>query len=264
MWWSRNPSVVWGGVLVILGVLFLLGNLNININWGVIWPVFLIVVGLWLLAARVGGGGTYADVDSAEPLDGLTKAKLDLTVGAGRVEVRSAALGDQLYKARIEQAGTPPEIKLDRDSGTLKITTRLDWFMGAGRLRVETQLAEGIPWDVKCTTGAIRGEFDLSTTQVTSFECRTGASRIEVNLPAPKGVVPVRVDGGALTVNISRPAGAAIKVVSSGGALQLRADGSHQDAIGSREWRSAGFDSATDRYEVSVSGGALNVHITQR
>ena len=263
MWWNRNPSVIWGGVLVILGVLFLLSNLNINIDWGVIWPVFLIAVGAWLLLTRLGPSGGYADVDSAEPRDGITQGKLELSVGAGRVEVRSAALGDQLYRARIEHAASKSEIKLDRASGTLRISTPFDWFMGS-RVRIETQLADSIPWEVKCSTGAIRAEFDLSTTQVTGVECKTGASRITVNLPAPKGVVPVRVDGGALTVNIIRPAGAAIRVQSSGGALQLRADGTHQDGIGSREWRSTGFDSATDRYEVAVSGGALNVNVTQR
>ena len=262
--WSRNPSVIWGGVLVILGVLFLLGNLNINIRWDLLWPVFLILVGVWLLAARVGPAGRYADVDSAEARDGLTKATLDLSVGAGRVDVRSAALGDQLYRAHIEQAGSSPDIKLDRGTGTVKISTRFDWFMGARRLRVETQLSDAITWDVKCSTGAIRGDFDLSTTQVASFDCATGASRIDVNLPAPKGVVPVKIDGGALRVDITRPAGTAIKVTSSGGALQLRADGTHQDGFGNREWRSSGFDSASDRYEVTVAGGALNVNISAR
>src|SRR5207302_7120587 len=115
----------------------------------------------------------------------------------------------------------------------------------------------------RCSTGAIRGRSGHTTAQLASFECRTGASRITINLPQPKGVVAINVDGGALTVNLVRPAGAAIKVASSGAALQLRADGSHQDGFGNREWRSTGFDSATDRYEVTVSGGALNVHISQ-
>jgi hypothetical protein len=262
--WSRNPSVVWGGILVILGVLFLLSNLNINVNWSVVWPVLIIAVGLWLIAARVGSGSTSSDVDSAEPIDSLTRATLDLSAGAGRVDVRSASLGDQLYRVHIEHSGTAPEIKLDRGTGTLKLNAKFDWFMGARRQRVDAQIADSIPWDVRCSTGAIGGDFDLSTAQLTSFECRTGASRITVNLPQPKGVVPVRVDGGALTVNLIRPAGAAIKVTSSGGALQLRADGSHQDGFGNREWRSTGFDSAADRYEVSVAGGALNVNISQR
>jgi hypothetical protein len=155
-------------------------------------------------------------------------------------------------------------VKLDRSTGTVKIATRMDWFMGARRLRVETQVADAIPWSVRCSTGAIHGEFDLSTMQVTGFDCRTGASRINVSLPAPKGVVPVRVDGGALRVDITRPAGAAIKVSSTGGTLQLRADGTQQDGFGSREWRSAGFDSASDRYEVTVAGGALNVNVGER
>lgn len=262
--WGRNPSVIWGGVLVILGVLFLLSNLNINIRWDLLWPAFLILVGVWLVAARIGPGGNYADVDSAEPRDGITKATLDLAVGAGRVDVRSAALGDQLFRAHIEHQGASPDVKLDRGTGTVKVSTRFDWFMGARRLRVDTQVSDAVTWDVRCSTGAIRGEFDLSTTQVTSFDCRTGASRITVNLPAPKGVVPVRIDGGALRVDLVRPAGAAIKVSSTGGALQLRADGTQQDGFGNREWRSSGFDGASDRYEVTVAGGALNVNVSAR
>jgi cell wall-active antibiotic response 4TMS protein YvqF len=264
MWWNRNPGVVWGGVLVILGILFLLSNLNINIRLDLLWPVFIIAVGVWLIAARIGPGGRYADVDSAEPRDGIAKGTLDLSVGAGRVDVRSASLGDQLYRAHVEHAGPQPQVKLDRDSGTVRIATQFDWFMGARRFRLDTQISDSIPWDVKCSTGAIRAEFDLSTTQVTSFDCRTGASRIEIKLPAPKGVVPVRVDGGALRVDITRPAGAAMRVQSAGAALQLHADGSHQDGFGNREWRSTGFEGAADRYEVTVSGGALNVSVSQR
>lgn len=260
----RNSSVIWGGILVIVGVLFLLANLNVNVRWDLLWPVVLILIGVWLLLARVGPGGNYADVDSAEARDGITKATLDLALGAGRVDVRSTSLGDQLYRAHIEHQGSSPDVRLDRGTATVKISTRLDWFMGARRLRVDTQLSDAVMWDVKCATGAIRGEFDLSTAQVGSFDCRTGASRISVNLPPPSGVVPVRIDGGALRVDLIRPAGAAIKVQSSGAALQLHADGTRQDGFGNREWRSTGFDSATDRYEVTVAGGALNVNISTR
>src|SRR5256885_16564138 len=97
--WSRNPSVVWGGILVILGGLFLLSNLNTNVNWNVIWPVFLIAVGLWRIAARVGSSSTSPGAtDTAEPLDGLTGATLDLAIGGGSVDVRSAPLVDQPYR----------------------------------------------------------------------------------------------------------------------------------------------------------------------
>jgi cell wall-active antibiotic response 4TMS protein YvqF len=264
--WYRGPSLFWGGVLVIVGVLFLLANTGVleNVDWNYIWPVILIALGVWLILARIGPGGATAEVDSAEPREVLTKAKLEIAVGSGRIEVRSAALGDQLYKTHIEHGGTAPEVKLDRANGIVRISQRLDWFAGARRVRVQAQVTDAIPWEVSCSTGAIRGEFDFSATELTAFDCRTGASQIDLSLAAPKGNAPIRIEGGALTVNIVRPAGAAIRVVASGGAVQIRADGVHLDGIGTRDWHSQEFDAAVNGYDVSVQGGALRVNVSTR
>ena len=259
--WYRGPSLFWGGFLVIIGVLFLLANTGVlqNIEWNYIWPVFLIALGLWLILARIGPGG--ANVDTAESRDGLHKAKLEVAVGGGRIEVRSTALGDQLYRVHVEHAGTAPEVKLDRSTGTVRISHRLDGFVGARRLRIDAQVTDAIPWEIGVSTGAIRGEFNLASTSLTAFDCRAGASQVDLTVGAPKGTVPVRVESGALTVNLVRPVGTAIRIQASGGAVQLKADGSRQDGIGSREWRSDGYDSASNRYEVTVAGGALSVSI---
>lgn len=264
--WNRSPAVFWGGVLVLFGVLLLLANLGLlnEIKWDLIWPVLLIALGVWLIVVRIGPRGASADVDSAEARDGLEKAKLELAVGAARIEVRSAALDDQLYRVHIEHAGTAPEVKLDRTTGTVRISQRMDWLMGARRLHVDARLTDAIPWEVSCNTGAIRGAFDLSSTSVTEFGCRTGASHIDLTLGRPKGAVPVHVEGGALTVNIVRPAGVPVRVQASGGAVQLHADGTRQDGLGTRTWSSDGFDAAADRYDVTVSGGALNVDVSAR
>jgi cell wall-active antibiotic response 4TMS protein YvqF len=264
--WNRNPSVFWGGVLVIVGALFLLANLGVlsNLNWDVVWPVLLIALGVWLVVGRIGPGGASADVDSSEPREGLDKAKLEVSVGAARLEVAAAPLDDQLYRVHIEHAGTPPEVRLDRATGTVRISQRSDWFMGARRLHVDAKITDAIPWEVSCSTGAIRGEFDLSLAALNGFVCRTGASQIEVVLGPPRGMVPIRVEGGALTVSIARPAGAAVQVQASGGAVQLHGDGERQEGLGTRSWKSNGFDAATDRYEVTVSGGALNVDVSAR
>jgi len=265
--WNRNPSIWWGGVLVIIGVLFLLANLGVlnNLDWNVIWPLLLIALGAWLLLARIGPGSASADVDSAEARDGLAQAKLEMALGSARIDVRSASLeDDQLYRVHIEHAGTPPEVALDRSTGTVRISQRPDWFMGARRLHVDARLAEAIPWEVNCATGAIRGQFDLSSGSINGFSCRTGASHIDIALGPPKGTVPVHVQGGALTVGITRPAGVPMQVQASGGAVQLRADGSRHDGIGSRSWKSDGFDAAADRYDVTVSGGSINVEVSGR
>lgn len=266
MWWSwgRNPNVFWGGVLVVVGILFLLSNLNLNFNWDVIWPVLLIAFGLWLVVSRVGRGGAVGSFDASEARDGLDRGKLELSVGAGRVEVRSAALGDQLYRIHVDHGGSQPNVRLDRATGTVSVATRFDWFLGPPRLTIDAQLSDAVPWEVSCNSRSIHGEFDLSTTPISGFACRTGASELTLSLPAPKGDVPIRVQGGAMTVHIDRPAGAAIKVHASAGAIHMRADGSGKDGIGDRDWRSTGFDSAADRYDVSISGGAVNVDVKER
>ena len=264
--WNRNPSVFWGGLLVIAGVLFLLANLNVlqNVSWDIIWPIFLIALGVWLLAARIGPGGASVNVDSSEPRDGLEKAKLEVAVGAGRLDVHATPLDDQLYRVHIEHGGATPEVRLDRASGTLRISQRVDWFMGARRLRIDASLTDAIPWDVSCSTGAIRGEFDFTSATLAGFACRTGASTIDLSLGTPAGSVPLRIEGGALRVSITRPAGVAVQVQASGGAVQLRADGTRQDGIGTRSWKSDGFDAASARYDVTVSGGSLNVDVEGR
>ena len=264
--WNRSPSIFWGGLLVIVGVLFLLANLGVlnSLDWNVVWPVLLIALGVWLLLARIGPGGGAADVDSAEAREGLERAKLEVSVGAARLAVAAQGLDDQLYRVHIEHAGTPPDVRLDRATGTVRIAQRADWFMGARRLNIDARLTDAIPWEVVCSTGAIRGDFDFTSTALTGFGCRTGASQINLALGAPKGIVAVRIEGGALTVSITRPSGVPVQVQASGGAVQLRGDGSRQDGLGTRSWKSDGFDAAGDRYDVTVSGGALNVDVSTR
>lgn len=256
----------WGLVLVALGVLFLLANTGVlaSVDWNYVWPVVLIGLGVWLILARIGPGSASGSVDSSEPREGLQQARLEIAVGAGQVDVRAAPVGERLYQARLEHAGSSPQIKLDRSTGTVRVSQRLDWFIGARRIRLDAQLSDAIPWQVSCATGAIRGAFDLASTTLTGFDCQTGASRIDLYLGPPKGVVPLRIQGGGLTVNVVRPAGAAIKVFAAGGAVQLRGDGSRQDGVGSRAWSSTGADVASDRYELSVSGGAITVNVNGR
>jgi hypothetical protein len=178
--------------------------------------------------------------------------------------VRSTALGDQLYRVHIDHAGSSPEMKLDRATGTLRISQKFDWTPLMGRFRLDAQVSDAIPWEVSCSTGAIRGDFDLSTAALSGFDCSTGASRITLVLGPPKGVVPIKVQGAALTVDLARPAGAAVKLQASGAAMHLMADGARQDTIGNLEWRSQGFDAASDRYELTIAGAALNLNVRQR
>jgi hypothetical protein len=266
MWWGRSPSFFWGGLLVALGVLFLLANAGVlnNINWDLVWPILLIVLGGWLLVTRIGPVGGGAGADSSAPLEGLTDAKVAIAVGSARIDVRSASLADQLYHVHVDGGAWSPDVRFDRGTGTLHISERQGWFPWGSRVRIDAQLSDQVRWAIDCSTGAVRGSFQLSTARLGGFDCKTGTCRIDLALPAPTGTVPIHFDGGSVHLNLTRPPGAAIGVKASGASVHLTGDGTRQDGLGSREWRSAGFDSASDRFDVAVSGGAVHIEVNQR
>ena len=54
--WQRRSSAFWGGgVLILIGVYFLLNNLGLLnwLDWNIAWPVILIGLGIYLVARRL-------------------------------------------------------------------------------------------------------------------------------------------------------------------------------------------------------------------
>jgi hypothetical protein len=271
VWWFRGPSYFWGGVLVLVGVLALLGNLNLldNVNWNYVWPVLLIALGAWLIVVRrlPGGPATYAGGSAAErsdPREGIAKARLELALGTAEVDIRGAALSDQLYRAKIDSHGQPPEVQLDRSTGTVRISQHGAWMMGGwGRVELDVQLSDALPWEVIAKTGTIKGGIDLSTAVLSRFECDSGSSKLELSVSRPTGEVPIRIEGGSVRVRLRRPSGTAIRVQAAGGSIRLVADGVRQGGFGTVVWQSPGSESATDRYEVRFSGGSVRAEVEQ-
>jgi hypothetical protein len=86
---------------------------------------------------------------------------------------------------------------------------------------------------------------------------------VSFRLPAPRGTVSIRIVGGASEVAFRRPAKAAVQLVATGGASELRVDRRTVEA-GSGVVRLAtdGYDSATDRYSIEITGGASEIAVT--
>ena len=269
MWWWR-PSYFWGGVLIIAGVLALLANLHLldNLDWNYAWPVLLIALGVWLLIMRALPGGTGAGggapLERSDPRQGLARAELDVRLGSVRIDLRGAALGDQLYHARIDAHGRAPEVRLDSSTGIVKISHASGWMMGGwGRAALDIQVSDAIPWAIDLKTGSVRGAIDLSTAKLADFECNSGSSKLDLSVPKPSGVAPIRVEGGSARVRLRRPAGAPIRVDASGGSVRLTADGVRQSGFGTIAWQSPGADASSDRYEARFSGGSVVVDVEQ-
>jgi hypothetical protein len=293
---STYRGLLWPAVLILVGVLALLANGGVisSDRLGLLvdlWPLILVVIGLELIARRglqgtagevaavlivliaVGGAVAYValapnpaqsgSLSATAPAGGIENPSLEIDVGAATITVLGGASEGSLYQATIDYSGPKPEVSLDASSGRLKISQGSSSFglFRSNRFTLKLLIDSSLPWTIVTNSGAATETYNLTDVHVSSIEVNTGASREDITLGQPSGVVPISVNGGALTVNVHRPAGTPASASVSGGVVSLDADGQQHRGIGSESWQSSGFDGATDAYRVEVNGGACTVTI---
>ena len=262
---------------------------------GDLWPLLLVILGLQLIlnhtlprqqATLIGLGATvviviaavaYAALAPAAPfgtrqanssggLGGLTAATLDLSYNAATVDIRAGSLGDSLYQAHVDYPGSenPPTISLDRESGTLEIRESASFvpfrLFGSSRRHLLVTLSDRIPWVIQVGGGATNLRLDLGGLQLSKLQVSGGANRLNAQLPSPKGTVLIDVSGGASNLTLRAPAQSEWRVAVSGGVSAVTINGSSSGTLGGDFQRqSPGYDSATNRFDIQISGGASRV-----
>jgi hypothetical protein len=296
----RNRGLLFPLILIGIGAIVVLANTGVLsadavLRLGDLWPLLLVILGLQLIlnhtlprqqATLVGLGATiiiviaavaYAALapappfgtrhaNSSEHLGGLTAATLDIGYGGATVDIQAGSLGDALYQARIDYPGSdnPPTINLDHESGTLEISEGSSFapfhLFGAARRHVAITLTDRIPWTIKLSGGTANAHLDLHRLPLAKLEISGGLSRMNAQLPNPKGTVVIDISGGVSNLTLRAPAGAQWHVAVSGGVSGLRINGSLFAAIGGDfQQQSPGYASASDRYDIEISGGASRV-----
>ena len=296
----RYRSFFWPAILILVGVFALLINAGLvpaeRLDRLVdLWPLILIVIGLELVVRRavkgptaeiaaalvvllaIVGAAAYVVLGPATPtgtqtldesakLGSLDKATVRVDVGAANITMQgSSSLGGSLFKAHIEYSGRKPDVGLDTSTGEVHISqsNTSGFFFQNRRFVLSLQLNASIPWKIAVNSGASSDTFNVSGLHVSSIDVNTGASRETISLGTPSGTVPITINGGALTVNAHRPRGVAASVAVSGGAVNLNFDGHQSHAVGTLNAQSSDYDSATDRYQLQINGGACNVTVDQ-
>jgi hypothetical protein len=204
--------------------------------------------------------------DRSGPVGDLKAAELRLTYGAARLTLRSADLGPDLYRAHfLLPVGARPEADLAQGALGIRIPTRQRdtcfFWCESAHSDLTLTLDNRVNWKLSLDGGASESSLDLSRLNFSSLEMLGGAADATVELPAPHGTVTLSFAGGAESVRLRAPAGTQVQIRVSGGASSLVVNGSKSEGIGQDlEQRSGGYDTAQDRYEVSVSGGASSVN----
>lgn len=200
------------------------------------------------------GTSTSPGADPSQPTEvtgdvaGRQRARLDVLGGASSVVVRAAELGDRLFRASTPRDAQPPGVTIDGD------VVRLSLHGGASELLVE--LNADVAWELRLDGGASSESVDMAAGRLTALDFGAGSSSIDVALPRPRGTVPVRMTGGASTMDLHLPTGTAARVTFAGGAGQATIDGTrHTGIAGGTTLGAPDWDTATDRYLLDLVAG---------
>ena len=219
---------------------------------------------------EAGAGGSHT-----APIGGVTSGRLIFLSGAPRISVRGDPSLKELYRARF--AGPVPRMRVRGGVVTVSYP-RFGWFDWRAQIADqnldasahwrkdtgEIALNSAIPWAIELRGGISQWTADLRSVRLESFDLRGGASKIELLLPKPEGVVPIRVAGGMSRVSIERPVGVAAGLEVRGGVSEVTVDGEVFKGRGQISLQTPGAASAADRYEIEVNGGANKISISTR
>jgi hypothetical protein len=205
---------------------------------------------------RVTGGKPFS-----APRESGTAGMLEFARGAARLTVEGGDI-PELFRAKFERV--IPRVSVDGNVVTVcypRFSLRRwlrPWTPGAGRMTLNGE----VTWDIRIRRGAAHVAVDLRDLRVTAVDVRHGANRVELRLPSPSGVVPVRVGGGASHVTIRRPAGTPVRLSISRGVADLRFDEEFGAVGGRLRLESPQTGSKSGRYDIEVSGGAAYLQVT--
>jgi DNA-binding MarR family transcriptional regulator len=206
------------------------------------------------------------------PLAGATRGRLVFLSGAPDVRLRADPTLAGLCRATFE--GASPRVRVRGGVVTVHYGrfSWLDWRARIGDSRIELSahrrrdrgsidLNASIPWDIEVRGGASDVGGDLDGLDLGSIVIAGGVSRVDVRLPAPRRVVPIRVGGGMSDLTLRRPSGTAARLRVRGGASRVSLDGQRVNGVGSVELASSGAGGGGPVYEIDVEGGASRVTV---
>ncbi len=286
-------------VLIALGVLLLITNLG-WLNLGALlsllayWPVALIAVGLNLLTRGryltplvVGAvvlvvvlwsaeGGLQRVVTGAAPgetvairhdLEGADAARVTFDLGVGRVRIDGAAPGGALVAGTIQTGrGEQIEEHYGRENGTVLLEIRsrqaqVSTSFGVDeRRRWELSLTREVPVALRINAGVGENRLDLRQLTLADMSFRGGVGESELQLPSGNYAASVDVGVGSTTVRLPPAAAARVTVTTGLGRTRVEGDWRRDGDV----YTTPGFENASERIELRVSGGVGAMTIDRR
>lgn len=258
----RRGGLLWGILLLMAGILFLLDNLGfLPVSaMSLFFPAVLILIGLWFLVGPLLFRETVETRTLAIPTEGTTEAEIKIRHGAGSVKVESLARSGNVLEGTF--SGGVEEI-IERTGSKIGIKLRVPEFEWWGF--PSTAGGEGFNWDISLNksiayalnvkTGASKNLFDLRDLIITEIRMESGGNDTEVWMPAQAGFTRGEFHFGSARLDLHIPENVAAQIKIDGALLDTNdIDQSRFPKFG-EIYSSPDYASAANKVEITVEAG---------
>jgi hypothetical protein len=230
---------------------------------GVVMLVALALVALAVLVNAIARPGRPAHVVTAARGD-RDAATLDLVSGAAVVTVRTADIGDDLYRVSTpdDRADVP---RVSTQDDRVAVALAADDPDGApGKSAVDLFLSRAVGWTVRISGGADAVRVDLRDGRVEAVDLASGVSTVELWLPRPDGTATVTETGGVSRFAVHVPPDVAARVTVAGGAGTADINGTVRSGVpATTTFDTPDWGAAAHRYDVRLVGGVSQFSLAQ-
>jgi hypothetical protein len=265
----RNVSAFWAVVLILVGLVLLLNNFGLLPQlsfsvWNLIWPIFLIALGVWFISRTVVKPDPAAMEPASIPLGDAARAELEIQHGAGDLTVRAGArpgvVAEGLFGGGLKHTAKHRGDLLDVEMKmAVEPAAFLNWAPGG--YDWDVRLNQDVPMTLKCGTGASRSVLDLRDLKLSELKLETGASATEVTLPANARYTKVKVQAGAARVDLRVPGGVAARIKASAGLASVNVDQARFPGFDNR-YQSPDYETAANKIDIDIETGVGAVTVS--
>jgi len=254
---DKPRSVFWPVILIAIGLVWLLGNLNIlpGFNFSLLvnlWPLLLIAGGLNLLIGRrapvlrafvallfIGIAIAYVYLapglglvktpevlhgSFSEPLGDAASATISIGSSIGTTHIFALKDSSALIEAEIDYIGDAvfnvsgeTEKTVDLHVESSPVDQDLQNVLDKEDLNWNIGISPNVPLVLDFSAGVGEITLDLSGLDLSGLTVNSGVGSLDISLPAPEGSYSVEVSGGVGSVNIVIAEGAVLSLNVSGG-----------------------------------------------
>ncbi len=266
----KRRRVFWGTMLLILGSLLLLQELDIlRINaWSLVFPLILIGFGVIIVWESLNKPQIVRTRSLAIPHQGAERARIHIRHGAGPLTIGGGAGTNDLLTGQFA-GGLAYRTGRDQDILTVDMRTPANspmhtifpWHMfSTGGFAWNVGLNSTIVYALDIEGGANSVRMDLTNQLVSDLRLKTGASSVQVRLPAAAGYTRVTAEAGAAALHIQVPPEVAARIRVRGELSGVTVDENRFPHTGNI-YQSPNYDTAPNRVDIDAEIGLGSITI---